>query len=54
MHHVPHILEAAAVGFATPGGGPEQLHIFVVLAPGGEGEGNLSEGKRDAQLSGMK
>lgn len=39
MHHVPHILEAAAVGFPTPGGGPEQLHIFVVLARGAAGAG---------------
>lgn len=33
MQHVPAVLEAAAVGFPTPGGGPEQLHLFVVLAP---------------------
>jgi acetyl-CoA synthetase len=31
------------VGFPTPGGGPEQLHIFVVLAPGAAGSGASEE-----------
>ncbi|KAL4429392.1 hypothetical protein ABPG77_005166 [Micractinium sp. CCAP 211/92] len=28
------VVEAAAVGCPTPGGGPEQLHLFLVLRPG--------------------
>ena len=28
------VLEAAAIGAPTPGGGPEQLHLFVVPRPG--------------------
>ena len=28
---VPSILEAAAVGLPSPGGGPEQLVLFLVL-----------------------
>jgi acyl-coenzyme A synthetase/AMP-(fatty) acid ligase len=39
LQHVPAILEAAAVGFPTPGGGPEQLHIFVVLPHAAVGGG---------------
>lgn len=59
MQHVPAILEAAAVGFPTPGGGPEQLHIFVVLAPdaataagGGQGGGvHLQRIQQDCQAA---
>ncbi|PNH11422.1 putative acyl-activating enzyme 18, peroxisomal [Tetrabaena socialis] len=28
------VVEAAAVGVAPPAGGPEELHLFLVLAPG--------------------
>ncbi len=28
------VVEAAAVGCPTPGGGPDQLHLFLVLRPG--------------------
>jgi acetyl-CoA synthetase len=48
VQNVPAVLEAAAVGFPTPGGGPEQLHLFVVLsleastAAGGHGGGRVS------------
>ena len=28
------VVEAAAVACPTPGGGPEQLHLFLVLRPG--------------------
>lgn len=46
MQLVPAVLEAAAVGFPTPGGGPEQLHIFVVLAPeAGSGQGDSSDAR---------
>lgn len=47
MQHVPAVLEAAAVGFPIPGGGPEQLHIFVVLAPDAAGSG---QGESEARL----
>lgn len=30
MQHVPNVLEVAAVGVPSPGGGPELLHLFVV------------------------
>jgi acyl-coenzyme A synthetase/AMP-(fatty) acid ligase len=30
------VLEAAAVAAPTPGGGPEQLFLFLVLRPGTE------------------
>jgi acyl-coenzyme A synthetase/AMP-(fatty) acid ligase len=33
VQNVPSVLEAAALGFPTPGGGPEQLHLFLVLTP---------------------
>ena len=32
--HVDGVLEAAAVAAPTPGGGPEQLFLFLVLRPG--------------------
>jgi hypothetical protein len=31
---VPSVVEAAAIGLGKPGGGPEQLHLFVVLRLG--------------------
>lgn len=31
--HVPAVLEAAAVAAPAPGGGPDLLHLFLVLAP---------------------
>ena len=30
MQNIPGIVEAAAVGVPSPGGGPELLHLFVV------------------------
>lgn len=56
MQHVPAVLEAAAVGFPTPGGGPEQLHIFVVLAPDagsgqGESEARLQKVQQESQAA---
>lgn len=32
--HLDGVLEAAAVAAPTPGGGPEQLFLFLVLRPG--------------------
>jgi acyl-coenzyme A synthetase/AMP-(fatty) acid ligase len=48
------VLEAAAVGVPTPGGGPELLHLFLVLHPSaaqqlGGGAGG-SSGEGGAQL----
>jgi acyl-coenzyme A synthetase/AMP-(fatty) acid ligase len=33
LANVPGVAEAAAVGVAAPGGGPELLHMFLVLNP---------------------
>ena len=34
MEGVEGVLEAAAVACPPPGGGPDQLHLFLVLRPG--------------------
>jgi acyl-coenzyme A synthetase/AMP-(fatty) acid ligase len=44
VQNVPEVLEAAAVGFPTPGGGPEQLHLFLVLTPEAAGGGTAAAG----------
>lgn len=54
LQSVPTIIEAAAVGFPTPGGGPEQLHLFVVLAAPQPQPGHTAQpgaGSPPAQLS---
>jgi acetyl-CoA synthetase len=33
LANVPDAAEAAAIGIPTPGGGPELLHVFLVLNP---------------------
>jgi acetyl-CoA synthetase len=33
LANVPAAAEAAAIGIPTPGGGPELLHLFLVLNP---------------------
>lgn len=35
------VLEAAAVGVPTPGGGPELLHLFIVPTEGGRAAADL-------------
>jgi acyl-coenzyme A synthetase/AMP-(fatty) acid ligase len=50
LQHVPAIIEAAAVGFPTPGGGPEQLHIFVVLSHAAAGGGAGQPGHADSAV----
>lgn len=43
MERVPHlVLEAAAVGIPTPGGGPELLHLFIVPREAGHDAALLS------------
>jgi acyl-coenzyme A synthetase/AMP-(fatty) acid ligase len=36
VESVQGVVEAAAVACPTPGGGPEQLHLFLVLRPGAQ------------------
>lgn len=37
VENVQGVVEAAAVGVPAPGGGPEQLHLFLVLSPERQG-----------------
>jgi hypothetical protein len=43
------VLEAAAVGVPTPGGGPELLHLFLVLHPSAAQQVAGTPGGKDAE-----
>jgi acyl-coenzyme A synthetase/AMP-(fatty) acid ligase len=46
------VLEAAAVAAPTPGGGPEQLFLFLVLRPGTEATPPQLQQQCQAAISG--
>lgn len=55
MEHVAGVAEVAAVGVPAPGGGPEQLHLFIVPQAGSSsgssgGSRGGSSGGSEAEL----
>ena len=44
VESLPEIMEAAAVGVPTPGGGPDKLVLFVVMQPGHDAAAGSSGG----------
>ena len=51
LKHLPSVAEAAAIAIPTPGGGPEQLVMFVVLQASSSQQASTSQpqqGEQDA------
>ena len=55
VESISEVMEAAAVGVPTPGGGPDKLVLFVVLQPAAKGSkperGNTEQLKKQCQAA---